>query len=408
MISLVTTKTKDLPRHLASASRTLATSSNISKKILVITGGMAQMGPGFTRKALDRGYEVVSCSRKTPSIERQGPVKWVKIEGHEIENTLFWDNVLQTHCSEGDEVVIVNTIGAAVAPKRSSLENINEKPVIAALAALKKQRDRTGQRVAMGHISSICATYFPKDKSLQTNFCSQSIEYCSGRQRVDQALDQSDIPTTIVRPGFVFTDPRSGSIIDTGHAYSPEQFAAMPFQPIVGSGQQIQQPAHMDDVIDAVLNGLESDENHLVNAVGPEVMTQKEMFKFFTDLADKRFKPIHIPFDLAHTVAKHVPKGRVAPYSIGMFRHLELEEHKTPLCKENFESLVGRPLTSMTDLYSNLERSTVVLPKPPVREHVKEICKIIWSDPEARKDFTMMAAKYGLPMCIQAIKVLLT
>jgi len=381
---------------------------NTAKKTLVITGGSAQMGPGFIKEGQNRGYEVVSCSRRIPAPENQGSVNWVNIKGSEITSERFWVNLFQTHCSKSDKIAVVNTIGASVAPIGQTLEEVNEKIVSAVLGALNKLHCLTGQDVAIAHISSICATLFPTDAYSQRSFYPQSIAYASGRQRADDEIDKSGIPATIVCPGFVFTYPRSGKIIDTGHHYSPEQLASMFIHLIAGSGKQILQPVYMHDIIVAVFNGLATGKNHLVNAVGPDVFTQEEMLKFFVELVGGRFKPIYIPLDLALIIAKYAPKGRLAPYAIDMLRHLELPKHNTPLCEKEFKNLVGKPLTSMRGLYSNLERSTIVLPKPPILEHVNEILGIIWSNLEARKDCANMMAKHGLPMCVEAVKAILS
>lgn len=389
------------------ALRSLHTAPAKAKKMMLITGGKAQMAPTLIASALKRDYEVVACSRQISDSKDMSRLHWVKIHGHEIKDPLFWEYLIQKYGPYAKEIAVVNTIGVAVAPKGSTLEDVNEKPVLAALEALETQQKRTGQKVRFANFSSVCATYYPTDVSEQEKFCAQSQHYCSLRQKVDDRIYTSPVLSTIVRPGFVFTDLRKGRILDTGHAYSPEQFAAMPLHPILGSGDQIQQPVYVNDVIDAVLNGLETDENHLVDAVGPDAMTQKEMFKFFVDLSDKTFRPIEIPYELAEVIARHAPKGRIAPYSVSMFRHLEKEALKKTLCKEKFEKLVGRPLTSISDLYSHLDSETIVMQKPPILEHAKEILKLFFTNPEARKDFTAMAAKYGLPMCVQALKAFL-
>lgn len=88
---------------------------------------------------------------------------------------------------------------------------------MAALEALKC----LDVKKTVGHISTIAATYIPEDQELLNNFDPQAIEYCLGRRRVDLLLNNCGIPTTILRPGFVFNDLLANGVVDSGHDYSP-------------------------------------------------------------------------------------------------------------------------------------------------------------------------------------------
>src|ERR1700722_3846710 len=252
-------------------------------------------------------------------------------------------------------------------------------------------------REAIGHFSTIAVSYLPQSLDGLKGMHPQALEYCQGRQRVDRAIMSSGLPATIVRPGFVFSDLRQGKIIDTGHAYSPEQFATLPIHPVVGGAGQPQQPVYDGDVIECLLNGVEQDAVHVVDAVGPEAMTQADMFKFFVELKGGKFRPVSMPYDFAEVIANHFPKGRIAPYSISMFKLME-EQGMQALSPSKFEGLVGRPLVKMSDVYCQTEGETLVFARPPVVEHIKEILGGMMQNPEARRDMTRMVKKYGFEM----------
>jgi len=387
------------------ACRKLSTAQQ-SPKVMVLTGATAQMAQPIIAEALERNYEVVACARNPEAVKANLPLHpRIKVVTTPKPNVAAWSELLQEHVKDGSRVKLVNTIGAAVPPKGQTLREVNELPVLSAAEALAKQSKRFS-RCAIGHFSTIAASYLPECPKAQASMHPKALEYCQGRVSVDKALGQFGLPATIVRPGFIFTDLRGGRVIDTRHPYSPEQFATLPLHPVLGSGKQPQQPVYDGDVILALLNGIEQDEFQIIDAVGPETLSQSEMFEFFVQLKGGKFCPIKVPFDLAGVIAAHFPKGRVAPYSIDMFRIMD-EHNKGALCKRKFESLVGRPLKKMSEVYGQSKDEPFVFAKPPIQCHAKEILEGMLKDKEARSDILRMVKKYGLPMCAQVIKALL-
>ena len=161
------------------------------------------------------------------------------------------------------------------------------------------------------------------------------------------------------------------------------------------------QPVYVGDLLDGLFNGMESKNSYLINAVGPIAMSQEEMIKFFLDLAGKSFKPIRIPYEVATIIAKHFPKGRIAPYSVSLLKHLEKHDAE-PLDGRPFCDLVGKPLSSMQQIYSFDQ--PIGFSKSPIYEHIKEIINCIAINPEARRDFLRIGCKYGPALILDAIK----
>ncbi len=374
-----------------------------NNKVMVVTGATSHMSPALMAKGLEKDYRVVACARDVDKVQANTPshpmVTWVKTPKADVQS---WNALLDEHVEDGSELVLFNTIGAATASPGKKLADVNEKPVMVATDALLKQGSRLA-RAAIGHFSTIAVSYLPQDAERVKGMHPQALEYCQGRQRVDQALMNSGVPTTIVRPGFVFSDLRQGKIIDTGHAYSPEQLATLPFHPVMGRAEQPQQPVYDGDVIECLFNGVEQDAVHLVDAVGPEILTQADMFRFFVELKGGKFRPVSIPYDFAEVIAHHFPKGRIAPYAISMFKLME-EQRSGALSPSKFEELVGRPLVKMSDVYRQSQGETLVFARPPIGEHMKEIMQSVMKNPEARHDMMRMVKKYGWQMCIRMLQ----
>lgn len=402
-LSVTSCNNRKISDALRNTARGFASSDSTDmkkKKILVITGGRAQIAPVITREAIERGYIPYSCTRSKP-IPDVLNTNWEKMEEQDMQKSATWKELFMRLSSDADSLCLVNTIGTPVAPKGKTLQDINERPVLAALEALQTLKIRR----SIGHISSIAATYLPDDEKLLRIFDPQGIEYCLGRRRVDLIIQSNGVPATILRPGFIFHDLREGRF-DVGHDYSPEQFTELLVHPLIGSGKQLHQPVYVKDVVRALFNGMETDQTYLIDAVGPQQMTQEEMIKFFLDLARKPFKPVRIPYEVASVIAKHFPKGRVAPYAVSLLRHLE-DQNKNPLNVKPFEILVGKPLSSIGEIYQTQEKFALTFPRSPIFEHVKEIIASIAINPEARKDFLRIATKYGPSLVLESIKAYL-
>jgi len=98
-------------------------------------------------------------------------------------------------------------------------------------------------------------------------------------------------------------------------------------------------------------------------------------------------------------MAKHFPMGRIAPYSIAAFEKLD-DPNDKPYPTEPFEEFVGHSLTSMSEAYHKVdsEDGPIILARPPIMRHAKQIATKLLSDGEARRDVLSVTWKYGMPI----------
>ena len=167
--------------------------------------------------------------------------------------------------------------------------------------------------------------------------------------------------------------------------------------PVLGTGNQFQQPVYQGDLFEAIINASAVDHHEIIDALGPDVMTQKEMFEFFAKLSGRKFKPVSIPYGLAKVIAEHFPMGRISAYSIAAFQELEQEHKNKPLCDKAFTQLVGRPTLGMKDVYLCNDESgePIVLARPPVVEHIQAIAAKLLRCPKARRELAWAMASDG-------------
>ncbi len=381
-------------RYHSTTSRVAETSQRVNEAgdhVMFITGATGEFAPGLIARALRRNIQLIACSRR----EKQSPdptrLQWVQIKEDDCTNPDAWTEQYYQLAKQAKRVSVVNLIGAAVPPPGKTLEDVNVRPVLAIHKGLQEfASDQQDKKVTMVHMSSICASVM-----------GDAHYYSAMRKHVDEELttDTDRISAVVFRPGLVFNDLQENNMVNMGHPYSPEQFATLPIHPVIGSGEQIQQPVYWGDLSDAVINATYTSRDAIIEAVGPESMTQAEMFEFFVRLRGGTFRKVRIPYEFGAVMAKHFPMGRIAPYSIAAFEKLD-DPNDKPYPTEPFEEFVGHSLTSMTDAYYRVDSGDgpIILARPPIMRHAKQIAQKLLSDGEARRDVLSVTWKYGIPI----------
>jgi NADH dehydrogenase len=99
------------------------------------------------------------------------------------------------------------------------------------------------------------------------------LEYFSGKARLEQALQASGLAYAILRPTVLFGRE---DILINNIAWALRRF---PFFAVFGDGAYRLQPVHVDDLADlAVAEGVRT-ENAVINAIGPETFTYRDLVK---------------------------------------------------------------------------------------------------------------------------------
>jgi NADH dehydrogenase len=99
------------------------------------------------------------------------------------------------------------------------------------------------------------------------------LEYFSGKARLEQALQASGLSHAILRPTVLFGRE---DILINNIAWALRRF---PFFAVFGDGGYRLQPIHVDDLADlAVAEGMRR-ENTIINAIGPETFTYRDLVK---------------------------------------------------------------------------------------------------------------------------------
>jgi NADH dehydrogenase len=115
-----------------------------------------------------------------------------------------------------------------------------------------------------------------------------SLEYFSGKARLERALRESGISHAILRPTVLFGRE---DILINNIAWALRRF---PFFAVFGDGSYRLQPVHVDDLADlAVTEGMR-EENCVINAIGPETFTYHDLVKAVGEAIGRRRSLVNV------------------------------------------------------------------------------------------------------------------
>jgi len=112
----------------------------------------------------------------------------------------------------------------------------------------------------------------------------------------EEAVQESELKTTVFRPSIIYTpgDPWL-TLLD--------RLSRLPAVPVSGSGKALYQPVWADDVADAVVNALASD-NSTYELAGPEVLSYNDIVREVLRAAHRRRRLVHVPLPVVRASLK--------------------------------------------------------------------------------------------------------
>jgi uncharacterized protein YbjT (DUF2867 family) len=115
------------------------------------------------------------------------------------------------------------------------------------------------------------------------------LPYFRGKALVEEALAGAGVSYAVVRPTVVFGP---GDILINNIAWLLRRF---PVFAIPGSGRFRVRPVHVDDVARICVEAAESDDDLVIDAVGPEVMTFEQMVLAIREAVGSRARLVRVP-----------------------------------------------------------------------------------------------------------------
>ena len=127
-----------------------------------------------------------------------------------------------------------------------------------------------------------------------TNASEESpLPYFRGKGTLEKAIFHSSLSYAIIRPTVIFG---AEDILINNIAWLLRRF---PVFAVPGSGDYRLQPVFVEDVAEIAVSAAHHDENTIVDAAGPEILTFDELVRLIADKIHSRAKIIHLRAGLA-------------------------------------------------------------------------------------------------------------
>ncbi|MDP3049120.1 MAG: hypothetical protein Q8N12_06795 [Thermodesulfovibrionales bacterium] len=127
-------------------------------------------------------------------------------------------------------------------------------------------------------------------------------EYFSGKAKIEKALIESGISYAILRPAVLFGKE---DILINNIAWFLRNF---PVFGVFGNGDYRLQPIYVDDLAELAVEQGQKTENCVIDAIGPETFTYRELIEEIGDAIGKRRLILHIPSSIGYLIGSIVGK----------------------------------------------------------------------------------------------------
>ncbi len=234
-----------------------------TKKRIVVTGAFGYSGKTITDYLLSDGYDVKTLTNSTNKPNPFGN----KIE---VAPLSFGDPQKLTESLTGYDALI-NTYWVRFNHKKFNHESAVENTKVLFDCAKKAGIKR------IIHVSI-------------TNPSAESdLEYFKGKGILENYLQNSGINYSIIRPAVLFGKQ---DILINNIAWMARH---LPVFGVFGKGDYKLQPIHVDDFANIIINEINKTENAIINAIGPETFSYKDLVKSIMNILKIKKKVFNAP-----------------------------------------------------------------------------------------------------------------
>ncbi|MDR1877281.1 MAG: NAD(P)H-binding protein [Flavobacteriaceae bacterium] len=243
-------------------------------KKIVITGALGYSGKYVAEKLIQEGKEVKTI---TNSLHKANPFgEKLKIEPFNFDRPDELTKSLQGYD------VLVNTYWV-----RFNHSGFNH-----------------SQAVTNTKIMIDCAKKAGIKKFIHVSITNPSInsklEYFRGKAELEDYLIHSRLNYSIIRPAVLFGN---GDILINNISWMLKH---MPVMGIFGKGDYRLQPIHIDDFVEIITEEIEREENNILNAIGLETFTYKELIVKLMEIFNIRKRIINVSPIVGYYIGKFI------------------------------------------------------------------------------------------------------
>ncbi len=229
----------------------------------VVTGAFGYSGKYIARRLLAQGHRVHTI---TNSVEREN-----EFNGRVQPHLFNFDQPEKLVESLRGAKVLYNTYWVRFNHKTFAHADAVENTLIMFEAAKKAGVER------IVHVS------------ITNPSIDSPLEYFSGKARLEEALKATGIPYAILRPTVIFGKE---DILINNIAWLLRK---LPLFGVFGDGRYRLQPIYVDDLAQLAVEQGRERENVVINAIGPETFTYRELVEKLGDILGYRRRIISVP-----------------------------------------------------------------------------------------------------------------
>ncbi len=236
--------------------------------VVLVTGPTGFVGRRVVNELLERNY-AVRCLVRAPGSERVFPRDAVDVHYGDVNDR----NALSSAMLGADAVI--HLVAIILQRGQATFDRVNHQGTANVVAAAKQ----AGTVKDFIHVSAVGASQNPK------------LPYLYSKWRGEQAVVNSGLPYTILRPSLIFGP---GDEFTNALAALVKVF---PLVPVIGMGRNRFQPIHVEDVAKAVVLALgRSDlKDKTVEIGGPAQLSYNEIVTVLARALGKRRLRFHVP-----------------------------------------------------------------------------------------------------------------
>ncbi|MCD4795412.1 MAG: NmrA family NAD(P)-binding protein [Bacteroidales bacterium] len=241
-------------------------------KKIAITGAFGYSGKYITQKLFEKGYQVKTLTNsphKKNSFEKKIEVVPLSFENRD----LLTDNL-------SDINVLINTYWV-----RFNHRNFNHNQAVDNTKILFDAAKEAGVKKII-HVSITN----PDEHS--------ELEYFKGKGILENYLKEIIPAYAIIRPAVLFGKE---DILINNIAW---MIRHLPITGVFGKGDYKLQPIHVEDFADIIIKEIENPDNKIINAIGPETFTYKELVSAIMKNIGIRKRIINTSPQIAYYVGK--------------------------------------------------------------------------------------------------------
>ena len=255
----------------------------IGKNILVF-GGSGQIGRHLIRRLTKNNHLVTVVTRnkhkKGAILKTQGNPGYIEI----VEANIFDEDNLNNIISKKD--ICINLVGILYEDKKNTFKNIHVN--FPSLISKLCEKHKLEQFI---HLSALGI-----EQAIDSNYAKSKIE---GEKNIINNFPKS----TILRPSVIY------SVDDNFTTNLMTLLNLMPFFPLYYNGKTQFSPMHVTDISEIISNVIDrSIHSEIIECVGPEIMTFKEIIEKLSILIDKKKTLIPLPLAIAKAIAFFLEK----------------------------------------------------------------------------------------------------